>query len=140
MSEASQLQSQLHKKNRTVVFRITIAQLAVSLLIALVLLFLVDFKAASSAVLAGLISIFGTIYTGRKFFFGKAGTARERVASIYLSEFIKILFIAVAICTVFLFMEVHFLSFIGTYLATIMVYGLAMVLPGFGVQVKRIIK
>lgn len=140
MSEESQLHSQIDKKNRAVVFRITIAQFAVSLLITLVLLVLVSFEAAYSALLAGIISTFATIYVGGKFLFGKARTARERLASLYVAELIKILFVATAFCVIFIFINVHFLSFIGAYLATILVYWLAMVWPVFGVQVKQIIK
>lgn len=134
------MQSQIDKKNRAVVFRITIAQIAVSLLITLVLFVLVSFQTAYSALLAGIISTFATIYVGGKFLFGKGRSARERLASLYLAEVIKLLFVTIAFCVVFIFIDVHFLSFISTYLATILVYWLAMVWPVFGVQIKQIIK
>jgi len=76
----------------------------------------------------------------RKIFYGKSRSAQERVASIFLAEFLKVLFVAAAICAVFIWIEIHFFSFVGTYLATVLVYGMAMVMPVFGVHVKPIIK
>lgn len=140
MPEDLGLQSLKYKKNKAVVYRITIAQFAVTLFITLVLLALVDFKAAYSALLAGLISTFTTIYMGRKFFFGAAGSTRERLASIYMAELIKILFITVAFFASVLVFDVQFLAFVCTYIATLFVYLLAMVWPIFGVQIKTITK
>lgn len=137
MSEEQRLQSHKDKKNRAVVFRITIAQIAVSLLITLILFVLVSYRAAYSALLAGIISTFATIYTGRKFFFGRAGSAREKLASMYLAEVIKIVFLAIAFSASFMFIDIHFLSFICTYLGTLAVYWMAMIWPVFGVQVKQ---
>ena len=140
MSEEVGLQSLKDKKNKAVVYRIAIAQIVVTLLVILVLFALVGFKAAYSALLAGLISTFSTIYVGRKFFFGTARSVQDRLATIYIAELIKLLFISVAFCASFLLFDVQFLSFICTYMATLFVYWLAMVWPVFGVQVKTIIK
>lgn len=129
-----------NEKNKAVVYRISIAQLAVTLFITLVLFALVGFRAAYSALIAGLISTFSTVYVGRKFFFGVAKPVRDRLAAVYTAELIKILFITAAFCASFLLLEVQFLSFICTYMATVFVYWLAMVWPVFGVQVKTIIK
>jgi len=130
------LQSRKYKKNKAVVYRIAIAQLAVTVFITLVLFVLIGFKAAYSALLAGLISTVTTVYIGRKFFFGGSEPVRERLAAIYIAELIKILFVTVAFCASFLLFDVQFLSFICTYMATVFVYWLAMVWPVFGVQVK----
>ena len=134
------MQSLKYKKNKAVVFRIAIAQIAVTLLITLVLFVLVGYKAAYSASIAGIISTLSTVYVGRKFFFGAARSARDRLATIYVAELIKILFVSAAICASFLLLDVQFLAFICTYLATVFVYWLAMVWPAFGVQIKTIIK
>lgn len=134
------LQSLKDKKNKAVVYRIAIAQLAVTLLITLALFVLIGYKAAYSALLAGLISTVTTVYIGRKFFFGCAASARDRLATIYIAELIKILFVTAAFCASFMLFDVQILSFICTYLATVFVYWLAMVWPVFGVQVKTIIK
>ena len=140
MPEEFGLQTRKHEKNKAVVYRITIAQFAVTLLITLLLFALVSFRAAYSALLAGLISTLTTIYVGRKFFFGQVGSARQRLAAIYLAELIKILFVTVAFCASFMLIDVQFVAFIGAYLATVLVYWLAMVWPAFGVQVKTIIR
>lgn len=134
------MHDQKQKKNRTIVFRITIAQFCVALLIALILLIELSIEAAYSALLAGIISTLTTLYVGRKILFGNAATPRERVVSLYTAQTIKILFVTVAFCAVFIFFNVHFLSFISAYVATILVYGVAMISPVFGVQVKSIIK
>ena len=134
------MQSQKIKKNKAVVYRIVIAQSAVTLFITLVLFGLVGFRAAYSALLAGCISTLSTVYVGRKLFFGAARPARDRLATVYTAELIKILFITAAICASFLLFEVQILAFICTYMATVLVYWLAMVWPVFGVQVKTIIK
>lgn len=136
MSEVKRLQSQLDKKNKAVVYRITIAQFAVTLLISLVLYVLFDFRVAYSGLLAGMISTFTTIYIGGRFFFGPARSARDRLASIYMAELIKVIFVVVAFCASFLLLKVHFLAFIGVYLVTVAVYWLALVWPVFGVQIK----
>ena len=140
MPEDLGLQSLINKKNKAVVFRITIAQITVTLLISLVLFVLVGYKAAYSALIAGIISTLSTVYVGRKFFFGAARSGRDRLATIYVAELIKILFVTAAFCASFLLFKVQFLAFICTYMATVFVYWLAMVWPVFGVQVKTIIK
>ncbi|MBF8269134.1 MAG: hypothetical protein HW386_843 [Gammaproteobacteria bacterium] len=133
------MQSQIDKKNKAVVLRITIAQFAVTLLITLVLYVLVDFQAAYSGFLAGMISTLATLYIGSRFFFSPVRrAARDRLASIYMAELIKIVFVVVAFCASFLLLKVHFLAFIGAYLATVAVYWLAMIWPAFGVQIKTI--
>ena len=138
MPEEERLQSRIANKNKAVVFRITIAQFAVTLLITLLLYVLAGFQAAYSAFIAGMISTLTTIYTGGKFFFGPARPARDRLASIYMAELIKVLLVAVAFCASFILLDVHFLAFIGAYLATVAVYWMAMVWPAFGVQIKQI--
>ena len=134
------MQSRIDKKNKAVVYRITIAQFAVTLLITLVLYVLVGLQAAYSALLAGMISTLTTIYVGGRFFFGPARPVRDRLASIYLAELIKVVFVAVVFCASFLLLKVHFLAFTGAYLATVAVYWLAMVWPVFGVQIKTDVK
>ena len=138
MSEYTRLPSQIDKKNKAVVYRITFVQFAVTLLITLLLYALVGWQPAYSGLLAGMISTFTTIYTGGKFFFGPARSARDRLLSIYMAELIKIVFVAVAFCASFLLLKLNFLAFIGVYLATVTVYWLAMIWPVFGVQVKTI--
>ena len=132
----AQLQNKLDKKNKAVVIRIAIAQFIVSVLVAMLLLVLVGYKAAFSAILAGVISTVATIYTGKRFLSGKVSDARQRLADLYVAEFLKLVLVAAAFCVSFVLFDVHFPAFIGTYLATLGVYGLAMVWPVFGVQLK----
>jgi F0F1-type ATP synthase assembly protein I len=131
------LQSQLANKNKAVVYRITIAQFAVTLLITVILFIVAGLQAAYSALLAGLISTLSTIFVGGRFFFSTtASTARDRLASIYIAELLKIVFVVIAFCAGFLLLDIHFPAFIGAYLATVIVYWLAMIWPVFGVQIK----
>lgn len=132
----ARLQSRLDQKNKAVLYRITLAQFAVTMLLALLLYALSGMQAAYSALLAGSISTCATFFTGVKFFFTTARSPRERLARVYTAELLKILFLAVAFSASIMLARVHFPAFIGAYLATVAVYWLAMVWPVFGVQIK----
>jgi F0F1-type ATP synthase assembly protein I len=132
------LQSQLIKKNQAVVYRITIAQTALTAVITLSLYLVVGSRAAYSALIAGGISTFTTLYVGARIFFGAERSVRDRLASIYLAELVKLVFVAIAFIAAIKWMDVHFVPFVGTYLATVAVYWLALIWPVFGVQVKTI--
>ena len=138
MPEEERLQSRIANKNKAVVFRITIAQFAITLVVTLFLYVLVGFQAAYSALIAGMISTLTTLYIGGRFFFGPDRPAGDRLAAIYMAELIKVLLVAVAFCASFILLDVHFLAFIGAYLATVAVYWMAMVWPAFRVQIKQI--
>ena len=132
----AQLQSHFDKKNKAIVTRVVLAQLAVSAIASLILLALLDSRAAVSALLGGIISTLASFYTGRRFFTGGAATAQQRLAAMYTAEVLKLVFVAAAFCLSFMLMDVYFPAFIGAYLLTLVVYWLAMVWPVFGVHVK----
>jgi len=132
----ARLQSRLDQKNKAVLYRITLAQFAVTMLLALLLYALSGIQAAYSALLAGSISTCATFFAGVKFFFTTARSPQERLATVYTAELLKILFLAVAFGACIMLARVRFLAFIGAYLATVAVYWLAMVWPAFGVQIK----
>ena len=136
MPDELQLPNLADEKNKTVLYRIAIAQFAVSLVVTLILWVLFGFRSAYSAFLAGFISTLATLYVGWKFFCGMDRPGRERLASMYITELIKLVFLAAAFCISFIFLDVHFLSFIGAYTATVFIYWLAMIWPVFGARVR----
>ena len=132
----AQLQSHFDKKNKAIVTRVVLAQLAVSAIASLILLALLDSRAAVSALLGGIISTLASFYTGRRFFTSRSATAQQRLTAMYTAEVLKLVFVTAAFCLSFMLLDVYFPAFIGAYLLTLVVYWLAMVWPVFGVHVK----
>ncbi len=119
-------------KNKAAAFRIAIAQFVISFLIALLLLLILGVEAAYSAMLGGTISTVATMYMGQRIFSSSYETANQAVTNLYVTETLKILFVTALFCVVFILLDVHFIAFVFTYLATILVYWLALMWPVFG--------
>src|SRR5512143_686757 len=103
--------------------RIVVIQTTITLLAAVACLFLVNVKAAYSAVVGGGISIIATLYFARQVFSLPVGTPPEKIAMrFYLGEALKIglTFILFGIAIVVLLLS--FLPLFLTYPPTLMSY------------------
>lgn len=107
--------------------RIALLQAALALCIAAVLLPALGGVAAYSAILAGGISALSTWYAGRKVFNSRATSAEQFVQNIYLAQFMKLLLVIALFSIVFASVRVNFPVFASTYIATLTVYGFALI-------------
>ena len=106
--------------NRAVAYRTGYAQLAVSAAIALALFFVLDFRAAYSALMGGVISGCGTLCLARMLFAGAQMSPQQFVRTLYVGEFIKIaLTIGMFVAAINL-VELNMLAFFLTYIVTLM--------------------
>jgi F0F1-type ATP synthase assembly protein I len=106
--------------NRAVAYRTGYAQLAVSAAIALALFFVLDFRAAYSALMGGVISGCGTLCLALVLFARAEMSPQQFVRALYVGEFIKIaLTIGMFVAAINL-VELNMLAFFLTYIVTLM--------------------
>lgn len=112
--------------------RIVVIQATITLLAA-VACFLVNTKAAYSAVVGGGISIIATLYFARQVFSLPVGTPAEKIATrFYLGEALKIGLTVVLFSIAIVGLRVSFLPLFLTYAATLMAYWLVLLITDTG--------
>lgn len=119
---------------KSVAYRTAFYQFLIAAIIAAALWAVMGTRAAGSALLAGIISASTTVYMGRKMLSVQFADPHQALATIYMAEFIKLLFTATFFCLAFLVLKVHGLAFLGTYAATVLVFAAALALPGLREQ------
>ncbi|MBS0424492.1 MAG: ATP synthase subunit I [Proteobacteria bacterium] len=102
-------------------------QLLVTMLVAVVVWFFIDIQDAISAALGGIISVISSAAYAIIVSRHKGYTAGETIRTALRAESIKIILTVSLLWSVFKFYEnVNALAFIGTFILTVLVYSLAL--------------
>ena len=105
------------------IYRLIMAQLLLSALLALVFLSVVNEKAAYSAMMAGIICAAANAYfTWRAFRYQGARFAKRVVLAFFLGEFTKLLIISVLFVLTVLYMKIMIGPFLLSFVMNIMVF------------------
>lgn len=106
---------------------ILMIQLAITLSAATVCFFLLNAKAAYSAVVGGGISIIATLYFARQFLSSNVGLSALKIAKrFYIGEAVKLVLTAILFGIAILWLQVSFLPLFLTYMATLLAYWLVL--------------
>lgn len=115
---------------KSVAYRIALYQFLLAVVIAVALWAVSGTHTAGSALLGGVISASTTVYMGRKVLSASFADPYQVLSTIYVAEFIKLVFTGTFFCLAFLVFKVHGAAFLGTYLATVLVYAAVLAVPG----------
>jgi ATP synthase protein I len=120
---------------RRLAFGVVLGQAAVTVVAALVALVLAGQLAAISALLGGAIATLGSLAMAALAFGGRtAGSPQRALGAFYAGEALKVVLVVALLAGVLKWMHVAPLAMLATFIATVLVYWIALIgaLPGLG--------
>ena len=130
----------LHQQSRRTVFLVIASQLGVAIAIAIAFALVVANaqQAAYSALLCALIGVIPNYHLAARLLRRERGVTPEQALSdIYVGEFIKIAFTAALFVMAIMFLNVSFMIVIATYVATVVVNWVALLVVDLGESPRR---
>ena len=128
----------LHQQSRRTVFLVIASQLGVAIAIAFALVVANAQQAAYSALVGALIGVIPNYHLAARLLRRERSVTPEQALSdIYVGEFIKIAFTAALFVMAIMFLNVSFMIVIATYVATVVVNWVALLVVDLGESPRR---